>query len=121
MREFEAVVRRAIRDLPEFFRLHMENVEVVIEDWPSDDLLLEMGMDPEWDTLFGLYQGIPLTERSVDDSGLLPDKISIYMDPLLEHCSSMEELADEVQTTVVHEVAHFFGIEEDRLADLGWD
>jgi predicted Zn-dependent protease with MMP-like domain len=119
--EFEAVVRRAVGELPAFFQEHLENVAVVVEWRPSPSLLREMGMDPREDTLFGLYQGMPLTERSVDDLGGLPDKISIYMEPLLEACSSMRELREEIQTTVVHEFAHYFGIEEDRLEDLGWD
>lgn len=80
-----------------------------------------MGMDPEVETLFGLYWGIPLTERSIEDSGVLPDKISIYRLPLLEACRSREELVREVRVTVIHEMAHFFGIDDDRLTELGWD
>ena len=118
---FEALVRQALDGLPEFFRERLDNVEGVIDDAPARELLEEMGMDPERDTLYGLYEGIPLTERGHDMAWQLPDKVTIYRVPLLEDCRDERELVEEVQVTVVHEFAHFFGIDEETLHEYGWD
>jgi predicted Zn-dependent protease with MMP-like domain len=120
-RRFEELVREAIETLPPYFRERLENVDVVIEGEPSPELLEEMGMDPEQDTLYGLYQRTPLTERDPSAPWQRPDKISIYRTPLQEACETEDELVEEVQVTIVHEFAHFFGIDEDELQDLGWD
>lgn len=118
--EFEELVRTAMDGLPEGFRKELEAVALVIEARPARELLLDMEMDPEEETLFGLYQGLPLPEQSLDDVGRLPAKITIFREPLLEASRSREELVEEVQVTVVHEFAHHFGIDEDHLEDLGW-
>lgn len=120
-RRFERLVARALDDLPEPFAEHMENVSVVIEEAPDDELLQSMEMDPDdpEDTLFGLYEGVPLTERGFDEV-LLPDQITIFRRPLLEWCESEEEVVDEVRVTVLHEIGHFFGMDEDRLDELGY-
>lgn len=120
-KRFEELVRRALEGLPEFFRERLDNVEVVIDDEPAPELLEEMGMDPERDTLYGLYEGIPLTEREHDMAWQLPDKVTIFRVPLLEDCRDERELVEEVQVTVVHEFAHFFGIDEETLHEHGWD
>jgi predicted Zn-dependent protease with MMP-like domain len=120
--EFEELVRKALDGLPGAFRPHLEEVGVVLEDAPEAELLRELGMDPEEETLFGLYQGRPLTERSiVEDIESLPAKISIYRQPLLYHCGDLDELVREIQITVIHEIAHHFGIDEGTLEELGWD
>lgn len=120
--EFEELVGKALDGLPGEFRQYLEEIGIVVENTPDESLLRELGMDPEEETLFGLYQGQPLTERSiVDDVESLPAKISIYRDPLLHHCRDLEELVQEIQITVVHEIAHHFGIDEGRLEELGWD
>lgn len=118
---FEKLVARALDRLPAEFRDHLENVGVVIAEEPEPELLRELGMDPEdpEDTLFGLYEGTPLTERFHDDV-LLPDRIILYRRPLLEWCESEEEVIDEVRVTVLHEVGHFFGMDEERLEELGY-
>lgn len=119
---FEELVARALDLLPPEFQTHMENVGVVIAEEPDDELLQSMGMnpgDPE-DTLFGLYEGTPLTERFHDDV-LLPDTITVFRRPLLEWCESEGEVVDEVRITVLHEIGHFFGMDEDRLEELGYD
>lgn len=118
---FEELVGRALDLLPPEFRDHMENVGVVISDEPDAELLESMGMDPDdpEDTLFGLYEGTPLTERFHDDV-LLPDTITIFRRPLLEWCESEREVVDEVRITVLHEIGHFFGMDEDRLEELGY-
>lgn len=106
---FEELVSRALGLLPPEFTAHMNNVNVTIED-ESDD--------PDG-LVFGLYEGVPLTDRSVEDV-LLPDRITIYRRPLLEACGTEAELIDEVRITVLHEVGHFFGMDEDRLTELGY-
>ena len=103
-------VRAALDSLPPRLREAMSNVEIVVEE--------ENREDPD---LFGLYLGIPLTERGGDYAGVLPDKIAIYRLPLEEEFGHDPELLeDEIRITVVHEIAHHFGIDEDRLAELGW-
>ena len=97
----------------------MENVQIVIENAPSVALLDDLGV-PEDETIYGLYEGVPLTERTTE-YGAFPDSIIIYRKPLLEDFDDPEELGYEVARTVIHEVAHHFGIDEKRLAELGWD
>ena len=118
-REFEKLVVEALDLIPSEFHTYLENVQVVIEDKPTDELLDDLGIQPE-ETLYGLYTGTPLPERSFD-AIILPDCITIYRDPLLEDFNDREELRREVARTVIHEVAHHFGIDDDRLAQLGWE
>lgn len=118
---FKVLVARALALLPAEFQAHMDNVSVVIEDSPGRDLLASLGADPEnpEDTLFGLYEGVPLIDRRHDDL-LLPDQITIFRRPLLEYCESEEEVVEEVRVTVLHEIGHYFGMDEDRLEELGY-
>lgn len=118
---FEKLVARALDRLPGMFHDHMENVSVVIAEEPDRELLVAMGMDPDdpEDTLFGLYEGVPLTERGFDEV-LLPDSITIFRRPLLEWAESEEEVVEEVRITVLHEIGHFFGMDEDKLDELGY-
>jgi predicted Zn-dependent protease with MMP-like domain len=107
---FEDHVRAALDGLPRELRAAMANVEIVVED-----------ENPEDPDLFGLYLGIPLTERDSGYAGVLPDKIAIYRIPLEEEFGHDPALLEEeIGITVVHEVAHHFGIDDDRLAELGW-
>jgi predicted Zn-dependent protease with MMP-like domain len=119
-REFESLVERALGSLPAEFRRYLENVEVVVHPRPDPALLDEMGV-PEDETLFGLYQGTPMTERQSTLDPLMPDQILIFQEPIEEACATRAEIQAEVRRTVVHEVAHFFGIDEERLRDLGWE
>jgi predicted Zn-dependent protease with MMP-like domain len=106
---FEEHVRRALDSLPTELREAMSNIEIVVEE-----------ENPEDPDIFGLYLGIPLTERQ-EYAGVLPDKIAIYRLPLQDEFGGDPELLEkEIRVTVVHEVAHHFGIDEDRLAELGW-
>lgn len=103
-------MERAIDSLPPELRQAMSNVEIVVED--------ENAEDPD---LYGLYLGIPLTERDTGYAGALPDKIAIYRFPLVEEFGDDPEvLEDEIRITVLHEIAHHFGVDEDRLTELGW-
>jgi predicted Zn-dependent protease with MMP-like domain len=115
---FEKVLRQAIDDLPDLFREAIRNVAIVVEEWPPDWLLEELDIPPE-QTLYGFYHGIPLPDRSVQDSGNLPDKISVYRGPLMDDFRDSEELARQIRTTLLHEIGHYFGMDEEDLARLG--
>jgi len=117
--DFERMLRKAIDDLPERFRSALDNVAIVVEDRPPRWLLEELGVPPG-ETLYGIYHGIPLPERSVQDTGTLPDKISIYRRPLEEDFRDPEELADEIRITLLHEIGHYFGMDEEELARLDY-
>jgi len=105
---FEEMVDEALDGLPPGIVRVMRNVAVVVEDTSGDDDLL------------GLYDGIPLTERLSDYSGALPDRITIYRLPICAICDDEAEVVEEVRVTVVHEVGHHFGIDDERLHELGW-
>ncbi len=113
-------VTRIIDRLPRRFREQLRNVEFVVEDRPSPDLLRAEGLDPRRDSLYGIYQGVPLPERSSLDPPLLPDKISIFAEPLMEDFPDPDELRNEIRLTVLHEIAHYFGMDEDEIEELGY-
>jgi len=114
---FNRLVEEALREIPGRFRRAMQNVAVVVEDEPSADLLEEMEIDPP-DTLFGLYHGTPLTERSWSYGNTLPDRISIYQRPIEEACEDDDEIRDCVAETVIHEFGHYFGLSEDEIEEI---
>jgi predicted Zn-dependent protease with MMP-like domain len=118
-REFERVVEDAIALVPAELRAHLDNIHLVIEDEPRAELLEELGI-PEGETLFGLYTGTPLIERDTEYAGL-PDRITIFRRPLLDEFPEPTALRAEIARTVIHEIAHHFGIDEARLTELGWD
>ena len=118
-REFERLVEDGLTLIPEPIRAHMDNVQIVVEGEPSEELLEELDVPPD-ETLFGLYQGVPLTERSTAYSAL-PDRIIIFRRPLLDEFDDPLDIRREVARTVIHEVAHHFGISDERLVELGWD
>ena len=114
--EFEAAVQDALDSIPDKLARAMDNVAVFIDD----DYVPKPGEDPDT-VLLGLYEGVPLTERdSWWDAGSLPDRITIFREPILDICASREDVIHEVAVTVVHEIAHHFGIDDDRLHELGW-
>ncbi len=117
---FDNVLRQALDDLPEMFRDSLRNVAVVVEDRPPDWLLDELDLPPG-ETLYGFYHGVPLPERSVLDSGNLPDRISVYRRPLMEDFRDPVELARQIRTTLLHEIGHYFGMDEEDLARLGYE
>ena len=112
---FERAVAEALDGLPPDEAAFLDNIAIVVEDEPSDDEIRDAGLDPETETLFGLYQGIALPERGGSYGNVLPDRIVIYRRPLLESCGDRQELLHEIQDTVVHEVGHYFGIDEEDL------
>lgn len=119
LKAFEAAVERAIETIPEMFRAQLTNIAIAVEDRPSDELLEEMGLAPG-ETLFGVYIGVALPERSASEPPLYPDEILIFREPLMAACGSLDELEEEIAITVVHEVAHYLGIDEERLEELGY-
>jgi len=119
-RKFETLVERALQTIPAEIRTRMDNVGLVVEDWPDEAQYATVGLEPG-ETLFGLYEGVPLIERGVVADPLLPDKITIFQGPLEEACETDDEMAEEIRKTVVHEIGHHFGIDDARLADLGYD
>ena len=106
--------------LPRRFREQLRNVEFVVEERPSIELLRAEGLDPRCDTLYGLYQGVPLPDRSSLDPPLLPDKITIFAEPLMQDFPDPEALREEIRITVLHEIAHYFGMDEEEVEDLGY-
>lgn len=116
--EFEQLVVDVLDSLPEDLLNVLDNVDVVIEPHPTAEQLKRMGITNG--SLFGLYEGIPLTMRDGGYSIVAPDKITIFQRVIEQTCDSNEEVAEQVRTTVIHEVAHHFGIDEDKLDELGW-
>lgn len=108
--EFEKLVIDELDELPDDMVDGLENVIFVVEDRPEDGSL----------DLLGLYDGVAITERGQYGFGEMPDRIILYREPLLAICDDDQELRDEIHITLVHEIAHFYGIDDDRLHDLGW-
>ncbi|MFM2105812.1 MAG: hypothetical protein RL338_844 [Chloroflexota bacterium] len=119
-RGFELLVERALAGIPAPFSDALREVAVVIEDEPSRRLLVENDLDPDDDTLYGLYEGVPRLEWGAD-SVPMPNKITLFRIPLQEDFPHPDDLADEVRITVIHELAHHLGIDDDRLEELGVD
>ncbi|WP_426520894.1 metallopeptidase family protein [Diaminobutyricibacter sp. McL0618] len=107
---FEALVTDELDELPDDMVDGLDNVVFVVEDRPEDGTL----------DLLGLYDGIALTERGQYGFGEMPDRIILYREPLLSICDTIDELRDEIHVTLVHEIAHFYGIDDDKLHELGW-
>jgi predicted Zn-dependent protease with MMP-like domain len=114
---FYELVERALEELPPELAGFLDNVAIVVDDWPDYSTPL-VSEDAE-DGLYGLYEGVPLTERAAGYYGVLPDKITIFRGPL-ERDFPRDELEEQVRITVVHEIAHHFGFDEDHLEELGW-
>lgn len=114
---FEALVRKAIAGLPVEFRSRLENVDIVVEDWPTPRQLARIGGRSRRQ-LLGLYEGVPLTERGSGYNMVPPDRITIFRKPVEDKCRSEKEMAEEIQRVVRHEIAHHFGISDQRLSIL---
>jgi predicted Zn-dependent protease with MMP-like domain len=115
--QFSRLVEEALLEIPRRFRKAMTNVAVVVEDEPPAHILEEMEIEPP-DSLFGLYQGTPLPERSWTHGNTLPDRISIYQRPIEEACEDEEEIMDCVAETVIHEFGHYFGMSEEEIEEI---
>lgn len=118
LEEFEQLVAQALDDLPDDIRQYLQNIEVVVAEWPTAAELRSVGMKPG-QLLLGLYQGVPLTKRGNRYGLVLPDKVTIFQGTIERVCRTREQVVRQVQRTVKHELAHHFGINDDRLRDLG--
>jgi predicted Zn-dependent protease with MMP-like domain len=113
-KQFERVVERALRGLPRAFREKLTNIAVVVEDWADDETLDEMEIEPP-DTLYGLYRGVDLTQRDSSYGNVLPDTVTIYQGPIEEDCEDEAEMEEVIRDTVVHEIGHYFGLDDETM------
>jgi predicted Zn-dependent protease with MMP-like domain len=117
-KRFERLVEEALATIPRRFRSAVQNVAVIVEDEPSPDVLAEMEIEPP-DTLFGLYQGTPLTDRTWSSTATHPDRILIYQRPIEEACEGDEdEIVATIGETVIHEFGHYFGLSEEEIEEI---
>jgi predicted Zn-dependent protease with MMP-like domain len=114
---FRQLVSDALDTIPARFRRHLRNIAVVVEDEPSAALLHEMDIEPP-DTLFGLYQGTPLTERHWDHGNVLPDRIVIFQGPIEDVSETEDDVVTEIGETLIHEVGHYFGMDEEQIEEI---
>ncbi len=117
--KFAQLVEQAIAELPEEFEKFLEEVPIEVQDHPTPAQLSRLRVSPRG-LLLGLYQGRPRTQRSVEDSGAVPDLIYIFQEPIQQICRTEEELVQQVRKTVLHEIGHHFGLGEDDLKKLGY-
>src|SRR5712691_12179527 len=115
--EFERHVSDALATIPKRFRDAMRNIAIVVEDEPARTLLREMDIDPP-DTLFGLYQGVPLTERRWDYGNALPDRILLFQGPHERDAADHEDLIGSIAETLIHEIGHYFGLSEEQIEEI---
>ena len=115
--EFEDLVVSALKKLPGSFKKRMENVDVVVEDRASLEVLKEMGLRSPYE-LLGLYQGVPLSRRGFFYGNVLPDKITLFQLPIEAICNTRAEVESKVREVVIHEVGHYFGLDDERLREL---
>lgn len=128
---FDEIAQRVFESLPAPLRTLMEEVPVIIDDVPADEILTYYGLDPHapgvHQELLGLHTGVPMTEQSVQDSGVLPPEVQVYRTGIVHFAGGWsgedaeQRIEDEIRITVLHELGHHFGLDEDDLADLGYD
>jgi predicted Zn-dependent protease with MMP-like domain len=117
-RKFETLVERALRRLPRRFKDKLVNVAVVVEDWPDPKTLADLGLEPP-DTLLGLYRGVDLTQRDASYANVLPDTVTIYQGPIEEEAADdPAAMAEIVRETVMHELGHYFGLDDDTMHSI---
>jgi predicted Zn-dependent protease with MMP-like domain len=116
-RAFEQLVAEAVTLIPRRFRREMRNLALVVEDEPSPELLADMGIEPP-DSLYGLYQGTPITERGWGHGNALPDQITIFQRPIEEDCEDEDEMRAVIGETLIHEVGHYFGLSEEEIEEI---
>jgi predicted Zn-dependent protease with MMP-like domain len=117
-REFEVLVNKALKSLPRKFKQRFENIAVVIRKEPTATQRREAGISPNTE-LLGLYEGVPLGKRTHNYGNILPDKITIFRDPILRSCAGPREIRKAVQHTILHEFAHYFGISDEHMLEEG--
>ena len=114
---FQALVNEALEDIPARFRNALQNIAVVIEDEPSHTQLEEVGVEPP-DTLLGLYEGTPLTERHWSEGNTLPDKITLFQLPIEDASDDEEDVVVAIGETLIHEIGHYFGLSEEEIEEI---
>jgi predicted Zn-dependent protease with MMP-like domain len=119
-KKFENLVLEQLDALPQAFQKALNNIAVVVEDWPDRATMHEFGVRHR-EELFGAYLGTPLPERTADYGNTLPDKICIYQQPIEHFCRTEQEIRQQVRITLLHEIGHYFGLDEERLAELGYE
>lgn len=118
--EFEKIVVAVIEKLPQLVKEKMENVDVVIESRVPSSLVSEMGLHSSYD-LLGLYQGVPIDQRGFYYGNVLPDKITLFQIPIESVCHTQEEIKEKIREVVIHEIGHYFGLDEKRLMEMEGD
>ena len=118
--EFARLVAQALRDIPDTMQKHLRDVSIDVQSHPDAQACREADIDDPRE-LLGFYRGTPLTERSPEDIGPVENRITIYQRNIERYCRTREEILDQIRVTVLHEVGHHFGLDEDQLADLGYD
>ncbi len=118
-KRFDGIVKRALAHIPDEIRKHLDNLVISVLPRPSREMRKERGLRPN-DEVLGLFQGVALIERSVTSPPLYPNTIFLFQGPLEEMAETVEELEEQIEITVVHEVAHYIGMDEERLAELGY-
>jgi len=117
--DFDRAVEQALAEVPDEFQPYLENVVIEVRDRPDQALMREHDVP---DDVLGFYVGVPLEDKGIDTLPMpLPDRILIFRDNLCEMCESWDELVDEIRITVLHEIGHHFGLDEDRLEELGYE
>lgn len=120
--DFTELVDRAVADLPEVFRQKLENISIAVEDYPSEELLKSMRPRPSRHRLLGVYIGVPYTVRpGFPTTGMMPDRIELYQRNIESICRSREEVVEQVRQTIIHEIGHYFGLDEKTLRRLESD
>ena len=114
---FERLVAEAITLIPRRFRAEMRNIAIVVEDEPSGETLEAMEIEPP-DSLYGLYQGTPLPERTWGYGNTLPDRVTIFQKPIEEDCENEDDVRDVIGETLIHEVGHYFGLSEEEIEEI---
>jgi predicted Zn-dependent protease with MMP-like domain len=119
-KEISEEAARVLDELPEEFRERLNNIEIVVQKRPSKHQLTEMDLDSHEEVLYGLYEGVPLPDRSAFDPPILPDKITLFSESLLTDFPDVGELREQIRLTVIHEIAHYFGMNDDEIEKLGY-
>ena len=119
-KELREEAARVLDELPEEFRRQLHNIEIVVQKRPSKHQLAEMGLESDEEVIYGLYEGVPLPDRSTFDPPILPDKITLFSEPLLSDFPDPDELREQIRLTVIHEIGHYFGLDDDEIEKLGY-
>lgn len=119
-KELREEAARVLDELPGEFRERLHNIEIVVQKRPSKHQLAEMDLDSYEEVIYGLYEGVPLPDRSASDPPILPDKITLFSEPLLSDFPDPDELREQIRLTVIHELGHYFGMDDDAIEKLGY-